>query len=32
MTGPELRQLREELGQSIGRRLSANDMAQAVRP
>lgn len=28
MTGPELRQLREELGQSIGRRLSANDMAK----
>src|ERR1700693_4408110 len=28
MTGPELRQLRQDLGDSIGRSLSAGDMAR----
>ena len=30
MTGPELKQLREDLGSAIGRPLSAGDMARSV--
>ena len=28
MTGPELKQLRTDLGEAIGRRLSVNDMTK----
>jgi hypothetical protein len=31
MTGPELKQLREDLGAPIGRRLSTADMAKILR-